>query len=101
MGARTKPLLLTTLFFIIAYKTYMANFHLGTALPEDDEDDEVGTKERRQSLRKKRHYKKDSRFLLDLYTLTFDENESVDEIAATSNRARLVDDDDLMGNAPS
>lgn len=28
----------------------------------------------------KRHYKKDSRFVLDLYTLTFDENETVDEI---------------------
>ena len=61
----------------------MANFQIGASLPEDDEDDEVGTKERRQSLRKKRHYKKDSRFLLDLYTLTFDEDESVDEIATT------------------
>ena len=39
----------------------MANFKIGSNLPEDDEDDEVGTKERRQSLRKKRHYKKDSR----------------------------------------
>lgn len=28
----------------------------------------------------KRHYKKDSRYLLDLYTLTFDEDETVDEI---------------------
>lgn len=64
----------------------MANFQIGTALPEDDEDDEVGTKERRQSLRKKRHYKKDSRFLLDLYTLTFDEDETVDEIATTNHQ---------------
>ena len=63
----------------------MAQFQIGSALPEDDEDDEVGTKERRQSLRKKRHYKKDSRFLLDLYTLTFDENETVDEIATCKN----------------
>lgn len=63
----------------------MANFQIGTNLPEDDEDDEVGTKERRQSLRKKRHYKKDSRFLLDLYTLTFDEDETVDEIATCNN----------------
>ena len=73
----------------------MANFHLGTALPEDDEDDEVGTKERRQILKKKRHYKKDSRFLLDLYTLTFDENESVDEIATTCS-ARLADNEEEL-----
>ena len=58
----------------------MAKFHVGTNLIEDDEDDEVGTKERRLSLQKKRHYKKDSRFLYDLYTLTFDENETLDEI---------------------
>ena len=81
----------------------MANFQLGSNLPEDDEDDEVGTKERRQSLRKKRHYKKDSRFLLDLYTLTFDENEGVDELATCT--ARLAgDEDDLNGfcfSAPS
>ena len=81
----------------------MANFQLGSSLPEDDEDDEVGTKERRQSLRKKRHYKKDSRFLLDLYTLTFDENEDVDELATCT--ARLAgDEDDLNGfcfSAPS
>ena len=66
------------------YKSFrMANFHVGSQLIEDDSDDEVGTKERRISLQKKRHYKKDSRFLYDLYTLTFDENESVDEIALT------------------
>ena len=68
----------------------MANFQLGSSLPEDDEDDEVGTKERRQSLRKKRHYKKDSRFLLDLYTLTFDENEDVDELATCTARLSTV-----------
>lgn len=28
----------------------------------------------------KRHYKKDSRFVLDLYTLTYDEHESVDTV---------------------
>lgn len=28
----------------------------------------------------KRHYKKDSRFVLDLYTLCYDENESVDTV---------------------
>ena len=64
----------------------MANFHVGTNLIEDDEDDEVGTKERRISLQKKRHYKKDSRFLYDLYTLTFDENETVDEIGQVSHQ---------------
>ena len=31
-------------------------------------------------LQNRRHYKKDSRFVLDLYTLTFDEDESVDSI---------------------
>jgi len=72
----------------------MANFQLGSAHHsieplDEDEDDEVGTRERRQSLRKKRHYKKDSRFLLDLYTLTFDENETVDEIATC--KTRVVD----------
>ncbi len=29
----------------------------------------------------RRHYKKDSRFILDLYTLTFDEHETVDALA--------------------
>jgi hypothetical protein len=80
----------------------MANFNLGQHLDhpdpdpasvvvvvEEDEDDEAGTKERRQSLRKKRHYKKDSRFLQDLYTLTFDENETVDQIA--TNKAHIFD----------
>jgi hypothetical protein len=28
----------------------------------------------------KRHYKKDSRFVLDLYTLTYDSHESVDSL---------------------
>ena len=31
-------------------------------------------------LQNRRHYKKDSRFVLDLYTLTFDDDESVDSI---------------------
>ena len=31
-------------------------------------------------LQNRRHYKKDSRFVLDLYTLTFDEDEDVDSI---------------------
>ena len=73
----------------------MANFQIGSSLPEDDEDDEVGTKERRQILKKKRHYKKDSRFLLDLYTLTFDENESVGEIATTCSARLANNEEDL------
>jgi len=31
-----------------------------------------------------RHYKKDSRFVMDLYTLTFDEGETVDDVAAAA-----------------
>ncbi len=39
---------------------------------------------------KPRHYKKDSRYLLDLYTLTFDEDETVDEIEVIStNNIRI------------
>lgn len=66
----------------------MPQFQIGSSrAPEDDEeDDEAGTRERRQSLRKKRHYKKDSRFVLDLYTLTFDEDETVDEIAPAASK---------------
>ena len=59
----------------------------------------VGTRERRQSLRKKRHYKKDSRFVLDLYTLTFDENETVDEIATC--KTRVLDEEYLSISMPS
>ena len=45
----------------------------------DDDEDETSLelKQRRESETrlKRRHYKKDSRFLLDLYTLTFDEDQ--------------------------
>ena len=43
----------------------------------DDEDETSEAKRRRdlESRLKQRHYKKDSRFLLDLYTLTFDEDQ--------------------------
>ena len=44
----------------------------------DDEDEtSLELKQRRESETrlKRRHYKKDSRFLLDLYTLTFDEDQ--------------------------
>lgn len=40
------------------------------------------------TLKRKRHYKKDSRFVLDLYTLTFDDNETLEslgEIVSTDN----------------
>ena len=94
----------------------MANFMIGGQIKEDpDEDDEVGTKvkfqffinlseflifqERRQSLRKKRHYKKDSRFLLDLYTLTFDEDEEVEEIPTC--KTRIMNDLVISNSTPS
>lgn len=32
----------------------------------------------------KRHYKKDSRFVLDLYTLTYDSHESLDSLGDLS-----------------
>lgn len=33
-----------------------------------------------ESLKRKRHYKKDSLYVNDLYTLTFDENETVESL---------------------
>lgn len=33
----------------------------------------------------RRHYKKDSRFVLDLYTLTYDSHESLDSLGDLSN----------------
>lgn len=71
------------------------------ALDDEDVDDEVGTRERRESLRKKRHYKKDSRFLLDLYTLTFDEHETVDEIATCKTRIISTGENDFVSLAIS
>ena len=44
-------------------------------------------------LQNRRHYKKDSRFVLDLYTLTFDEDESVDTI---DTRGPVQTDDILI-----
>lgn len=32
------------------------------------------------TLKRKRHYKKDTAYLLDLYTLTFDENETLESL---------------------
>ncbi len=62
---------------------------------DDDDGPDAGQKTHEQSssslpgtpltspsvLRRRRHYKKDSRYLLDLYTLTFDEDETVDDVA--------------------
>lgn len=35
------------------------------------------------SLKRKRHYKKDTSYLYDLYTLTFDENETLESLDET------------------
>ena len=51
-------------------------------------------------MRKKRHYKKDSRFLLDLYTLTFDEDEEVEEIP-TCKTSIMINDYMLSNSTPS
>ena len=44
---------------------------------DDDETSEVKRRRELESRLKQRHYKKDSRFLLDLYTLTFDEDQVI------------------------
>lgn len=36
------------------------------------------------SLKRKREYKKDSIYVLDLYTLTFDENETLESLGDTT-----------------
>ena len=46
-------------------------------------------------LQNRRHYKKDSRFVLDLYTLTFDEDETVDAI---DTRGPVQSDDSILNN---
>lgn len=38
----------------------------------------------------KRHYKKDSRFVNDLYTLTYDDHESLDSVRLFSSFANQV-----------
>ena len=40
-------------------------------------------------LQNRRHYKKDSRFVLDLYTLTFDEDESVEDTHGVEQSAAV------------
>lgn len=40
----------------------------------------------------KRHYKKDSRFVNDLYTLTYDDHESLDSVRLFSTFANQVSD---------
>lgn len=49
----------------------------------------------------KRHYKKDSRFVLDLYTLTFDENETVDEIEMCKTLPAADPGEQFLSLAPS
>lgn len=39
-------------------------------------------------LAQRRHYKKDSRFVLDLYTLTYDSHESLDSLGDLSKVSR-------------
>lgn len=41
----------------------------------------------------RRHYKKDSRYVNDLYTLTYDQNESLDDINLISSVFNKDDDD--------
>jgi hypothetical protein len=50
---------------------------MDAAVDAADDDESSETRRRRDlELRmKRRHYKKDSRFLLDLYTITFDEDQ--------------------------
>lgn len=44
----------------------------------------------------KRHYKKDSRYVNDLYTLTYDNHESLDTIELISNSPDVDDKVSLM-----
>lgn len=44
----------------------------------------------------RRHYKKDSRFVNDLYTLTYDENESLDTVALNTSVFHKPDANDLQ-----
>ena len=44
----------------------------------------------------KRHYKKDSRYVNDLYTLTYDNHESLDTIELISNSPDIDDKVSLM-----
>lgn len=44
----------------------------------------------------KRHYKKDSRFVNDLYTLTYDDHESLDSVRLFSSFANQVSPESLF-----
>lgn len=44
----------------------------------------------------RRHYKKDSRFVNDLYTLTYDEHESLDSVRLFSTFANQVSEKKIM-----
>lgn len=43
----------------------------------------------------RRHYKKDSRFVNDLYTLTYDEHESLDSVRLFSTFANQVSEEEI------
>lgn len=52
------------------------------------------------SLFPRRHYKKDSRFVHDLYTLTYDENESLDTVAPNASvfqKSAAIDNPQVVG----
>ncbi len=54
-----------------------------TSLPNSP----TSSRKSRSVLPDQRHYKKDSRFVLDLYTLTFDEDETVDDVETRASCA--------------
>ncbi|XP_040574076.1 uncharacterized protein [Lepeophtheirus salmonis] len=53
---------------------------------EEEEDDEISSTSLHHTLGNKniRHYKKDSRYLLDLYTLTFEEGQTLEKMKTTN-----------------
>ncbi|KAJ8917546.1 hypothetical protein NQ315_005595 [Exocentrus adspersus] len=53
------------------------------------------------SLKRKRHYKKDSAYLYDLYTLTFDENETLESLDESREESDYYDNDFLSPRAYS
>ena len=65
-----------------------------TTEPKHDVEDVSSTAEleRRKKIEAKmfknqrRHYKKDTRYVLDLYTLTFDEDETVESVGKAHNK---------------
>eukprot|EP00096_Caligus_rogercresseyi_P002239 TRINITY_DN14316_c0_g1_i1.p1 TRINITY_DN14316_c0_g1~~TRINITY_DN14316_c0_g1_i1.p1 ORF type:complete len:270 (+),score=80.92 TRINITY_DN14316_c0_g1_i1:192-1001(+) len=52
---------------------------------QSQEDEQFSTSLRSLSNKNVRHYKKDSRYLLDLYTLTFDEGQTLEKMKVTTS----------------